>query len=135
MDNNELNGSIPILVAEDDPIARKVLKRTLIKEGHEVVTVGNGRKALELFKERFFPIIFTDWEMPEMNGLELCRAVRKLDISWYVFIIMLTSRDAKKDIVTGLESGADDYISKPFYPDELKSRLKVGIRILKLERS
>ena len=76
MNINDLNGLFPILVAEDDPVARKILERTLQRKGHEVVSVENGRKAFELFKERFFPIILTDWMMPEMNGLELCRAVR-----------------------------------------------------------
>ncbi|MBW2054325.1 MAG: diguanylate cyclase, partial [Deltaproteobacteria bacterium] len=132
---NDANGGFPILVAEDDPVARKILKRTLITEGHEVVSVENGRKAFDLFKERFFPIILTDWMMPEMNGLELCRAVRNHQTSGYVFVIILTSKDSKKDIVTGLTAGADDYVNKPFNPPELKARIKTCMRILELERS
>ena len=135
MNINDANGRFPILVAEDDPVARKILKRTLITEGHEVVSVENGRKAFDLFKERFFPIILTDWMMPEMNGLELCRAVRNHKTSGYVFVIILTSKDSKKDIVTGLNSGADDYVNKPFNPPELKARIKTCMRILELERS
>lgn len=135
MNINDLNGHFPILVAEDDPVARKILERTLQREGHEVVSVENGRKAFELFKERFFPIILTDWMMPEMNGLELCRAIRKHDAPGYVFVIILTSKDSKDDIVSGLNSGADDYISKPFNPPELKARIKTCVRILELERS
>lgn len=135
MNISDLNGHFPILVAEDDPIARKILEKTLIKEGHEVVSVENGRKAFDLFKERFFPIILTDWMMPEMNGIELCRAVRNHQASGYVFIILLTSKDSKDDIVTGLNSGADDYVSKPFNPPELKARIKTCMRILELEKS
>ncbi len=135
MNISDLNGHFPILVAEDDPIARKILEKTLIKEGHEVVSVENGRKAFALFKERFFPIILTDWMMPEMNGIELCRAVRNHQASGYVFIIILTSKDSKDDIVTGLNSGADDYVSKPFNPPELKARIKTCMRILELEKS
>jgi diguanylate cyclase (GGDEF)-like protein len=132
---SDLNGHFPILVAEDDPVARKILEKTLIKEGHEVVSVENGRKAFDLFKERFFPIILTDWMMPEMDGIELCRAVRNHQASGYVFVIILTARDSKDDIVTGLNSGADDYVQKPFNPSELKARINTCMRILELERS
>jgi len=132
---SDVNGHFPILVAEDDPVARKILEKTLIKEGHEVVSVENGRKAFDLFKERFFPIILTDWMMPEMDGIELCRAVRNHQASGYVFVIILTSKDSKNDIVTGLNSGADDYVNKPFNPPELKARIKTCMRILELERS
>ena len=124
-----------ILVVEDEPIGRKVLKRTLNREGYEVKSVENGAEALELFKETFFPIVITDWMMPEMNGLELCKAIRKQPAPGYVYIIMLTARDSKEDIVKGLEAGADDFMSKPFSPAELKSRIKTGTRILKLEKS
>ncbi|RZB36411.1 MAG: hypothetical protein SRB2_02236 [Desulfobacteraceae bacterium Eth-SRB2] len=135
MNISDSNGHFPILVAEDDPVARKILEKTLIKEGHEVVSVENGRKAFDLFKQRFFPIILTDWMMPEMDGIELCRAVRNHQASGYVFIIILTSKDSKDDIVTGLNSGADDYVNKPFNPPELKARIKTCMRILELERS
>ena len=135
MNISDLNGHFPILVAEDDPVARKILEKTLIKEGHEVVSVENGRKAFDLFKERFFPIILTDWMMPEMDGIELCRAVRNHQASGYVFVIILTARDSKDDIVTGLNSGADDYVHKPFNPSELKARINTCMRILELERS
>jgi two-component system cell cycle response regulator len=131
----DLNSHFPILVAEDDAIARRILERTLIKEGHEVVSAENGRKAFDIFRERFFPIILTDWMMPEMDGLELCRAVRNHQNSGYVFVIILTSKDSKDDIVTGLNAGADDYVHKPFNPPELKARIKTCMRILELERS
>nr|HID58048.1 response regulator [Desulfobacterales bacterium] len=124
-----------LLIAEDDPVSRKILETTLTKAGYEVVSVENGRKAFELFKERFFPIVLTDWVMPEMDGLELCRAIRESRPSGYVFIVLLTARDSKESIITGLEAGADDYLTKPFNHAELIARLNTGKRILKLERS
>ncbi|MDL1963117.1 MAG: diguanylate cyclase [Deltaproteobacteria bacterium] len=125
----------PILVAEDNPVSRKLLEKTLVKAGHKVVSVENGRKALEVFKEVFFPIVLTDWMMPEMDGLELCRAIRKDTSKGYVFIVLLTAKDSKDDIVSGLEAGADDYLTKPLNNAELIARIKTGIRILELERA
>jgi len=97
--------------------------------------VENGRRALEEFDKRFFPIVITDWMMPEVNGLELCESIRGANFSGYVYILILTAKDSKDDIVDGLKSGADDYLIKPFNPDELIARLNTGVRILKLERS
>lgn len=125
----------PILLAEDDKVSRKLLKLHLTKAGYRVVSVPNGREAIEKFNENFFPIIVTDWEMPEMDGPELVRTVRGTEAQGYVFIILLTSRDSKEDTISGLESGADDYLTKPFDPAELMARLKTGIRILNLEKS
>jgi len=78
MGKHELAHYFPILVAEDNPISRQFLKKTLVKAGHEITSVENGCKALELFSERFFPIVFTDWMMPEMDGLTLCRAYERI---------------------------------------------------------
>ena len=125
----------PILVAEDNPVSRKILEKILVKAGHEVVSAGDGQKAMELFNEKFFPIVLTDWMMPKMNGLQLCKAIRKKKSTGYVFIILLTARDSKDDIVKGLEAGADDYLCKPFNHAELLARVNSGIRLLKLEKS
>lgn len=125
----------PILLAEDDLISRRLCQKILAREGFAVTTVANGREALELFRQRFFPIILTDWQMPEMEGPELCRAIREENPDRYVFIVMLTSKGAKDDIISGLEAGADDYITKPAHPAELVARIRTGIRILELERS
>ncbi len=130
-----MGDKFPILIAEDHPVSRKLLEKALIKSGHEVVSVDNGRKALELFNNNFFPIVLTDWIMPEMTGLELCKAIRENDTPGYVFIVLLTSNDSKNDIVTGLKAGADDYLTKPFNNAELIARLNTGKRILKLEKS
>ncbi len=112
-----------------------MVEKNLLKAGYEVISVENGCKAWELFRKRFFPIIITDWMMPEMNGLELCRAIRGDTSRGYVFIIILTSNDSKDDIVSGLEAGADDYLTKPPDPAELIARIKTGTRILNLEKS
>ncbi len=124
-----------ILLAEDNPVSCKLIEKTLIKAGYDVTTAINGRHALEQFNEKFFPIVITDWMMPQMDGLDLCRAIRSSTSEGYVYIILLTARDSKEDIVAGLKAGADDYLSKPVSHPELTARLSSGIRILELERS
>ena len=131
----KMKNTFSVLIVEDDHISRRMLAKALTTEGHRVVSVENGRKALDSYKNEFFQIVLTDWNMPEMNGLELCQAIRERHSSSYVFIILLTSRDSKQDIIAGLEAGADDYLTKPFDPTELIARLNTGIRILELERS
>jgi two-component system, cell cycle response regulator len=130
-----LKNAFPILIAEDDPVSRKLMEMTLRQAGYEVVSTENGLEALKVFKERFFPIILTDWGMPEMDGLELCRAIRENPTEGYVFIFLITARDSKKDIIVGLEAGADDYLTKPFDRFELIARLKTALRVLELEKS
>ena len=97
--------NFPILLAEDEPVSRKLLEVSLTKAGYSVVSVANGRIAVDKFTEIFFPIIVTDWEMPEMDGPEMVRIIRETSTQGYVYIIMLTSRDSKADTVSGLESG------------------------------
>ena len=130
-----MSNRFPILLTEDDLVSRKMLEKSLLSEGYEVTSVENGRKALRLFKNKFFPIVITDWIMPEMDGLELCRAIRRENSKGYVFIIIVTVKDSKNDIVEGLEAGADDYLTKPIDRAELLARIRTGIRILKLEKS
>jgi len=125
----------PVLVAEDNPVSRKLLEKALHKAGYEVVAVENGRVALDYLKKTFCPIVLTDWMMPEMDGPDLCRAIRASEFQGYVFVILLTAKDSKTDIIEGLEAGADDYLTKPFNPAELMARLNTGKRILELERS
>jgi len=125
----------PILLADDDLISRQLCKKILARQGFTVTTAANGREALELFRQRFFPIVLTDWEMPEMEGPELCRAIRDENPDRYVFIVMLTTKGSKEDIISGLSAGADDYLTKPAHYAELVTRIKTGIRILELERS
>ncbi len=130
-----MKNDFPILVVEDNPVSRKLLEMTLRRAGYEVVSAEDGQEALALFKKRFFPIILTDLEMPEMDGLELCRAIRGNPAEGYVYIFLITARDSKKDIIVGLEAGADDYLTKPFNRSELIARLKTALRVLELEKS
>jgi len=130
-----LENRFPVLIVEDDPVSRMLLELTLVKAGYEVVSAKDGREALALFEKRFFPIVFTDWMMPEMDGLQLCRTIRKNVSTGYVFIFLLTARDSRDDMIAGLEAGADDYLTKPFDRLELFARLKTANRILELEKS
>ena len=127
--------SIPILVVDDDPVSRTLLKRILIRAGYKVTAAENGREALQTLKDNFSPIVISDWMMPEMDGIEFCKAIRNTDFPGYIFFILITSRDTKDDLVLGLEAGADDYLTKPFNHTELKARLNTAERILKLEKS
>jgi len=125
----------PVLVAEDNTVSRLFLEKAISQIGYKVTSVKNGVQAVAAFQERFFPILVTDWMMPEMDGLELCRTIREADLPGYVYILLLTAREASGDIVAGFESGADDFLKKPFQQPELKARLATGARILNLERN
>jgi two-component system cell cycle response regulator len=123
-----------ILIAEDDAISRTLLERTLQRAGYAVIAVENGAQAIaELIKQDAPRLALLDWIMPEMDGLEVCREIRRRKEQAYTYLILLSSRESKGDIVVGLESGADDYLTKPFDVDELKARLRTGHRILELE--
>jgi two-component system, cell cycle response regulator len=126
---------VAILLAEDDPVTRMLMTRFLKKAGYEVDAVGDGTEALEHMSRRYYPILVTDWEMPEMDGVELCKAVRSLQLDGYVYALLLTARNAKEHIIAGLEAGADDYLIKPVHEPELIARLNTGRRILALEHS
>src|SRR5271163_3113847 len=123
-----------ILIADDDGLTRRLLQKTLKEAGYEVVTAEDGRAALECLSGKDRPrLALLDWIMPGLNGLEVCREVRRHSEFPYIYMILLTARTSKEDVVRGLESGADDYLTKPFNLDELKARLRCGDRILKLE--
>jgi two-component system cell cycle response regulator len=123
-----------ILIAEDDAISRTLLERTLQRAGYAIVSVENGAQAIvELTKQDAPRLALLDWIMPEMDGVEVCREIRRRKERAYTYLILLSSRESKGDIVAGLESGADDYLTKPFNVDELKARLRTGHRILELE--
>jgi two-component system cell cycle response regulator len=126
---------ISVLVAEDHPATGMLLKKLLTKAGYDVTTARNGREALDRFRSNFFPIVLIDWMMPEMDGLELCEAIRKLSSQGYVYVIFLTGKNSKDDVVEALETGADDYVTKPFDRSELLARIRTGQRIVTLERS
>lgn len=123
-----------ILIADDESVSRRLLGAALTRMGHEVVSAENGRQAWELLENEPFRLVIADWEMPEMDGLELVQHIRsQVSPKRYVYIILLTSRGEKKDIVGGLDAGADDYLTKPFDAQELKVRIKTGQRIIDLE--
>ena len=123
-----------ILIAEDERITRRSLHRQLERWGHEVVAVEDGVEAWEQFQRHSFDIVVTDWDMPRMDGLELVQRIRSGDGASYVYLIMLTGRSEKHDLVAGMEAGADDFLAKPFDRDELRVRLSAGERIINLER-
>lgn len=127
--------TFPILIVDDNRLQRSVLEANLKAAGYDVVAAENGMEALEIFRKGYYPIVMTDWVMPEMSGLELCRAIRKDDSGRYTYIIILTSLDSKNDIIAGLEAGADEYLVKPAHQAELTARLKTARRILDLEQS
>lgn len=122
-----------ILIAEDDRISRLLLQKTLGKMGHEIMVTENGEQAWQAFQAHEPDMVISDWMMPEMDGLDLCRRIRISPKKTYSYIILLTARDTTTDLVEVFDAGADDYIIKPFKPDELRSRIKSGERIAALE--
>jgi len=123
------------LVAEDDAASRILLQKMLTKWGYDVVTARNGAEAWEVLTSDIPPdVVVLDWMMPELDGVEVCRRVRALDLSSPPYLILLTSRGDKADIATGLEAGAADYVQKPFDHDELRARLLVGRRYAELNK-
>lgn len=122
-----------ILVVDDDDIAVEILSSVLIQAGYEVTKAYNGEEALKRISENDIRLVISDWDMPYVNGLELCQAVRRRSSSGYVYVILLTSHDSSEEIVEGLSAGADDFIVKPFHPAELMARVQAGERVLALE--
>ncbi|MFZ6027646.1 MAG: GGDEF domain-containing response regulator [Chloroflexota bacterium] len=122
-----------ILIIDDDNTYRKLLCNILTGKGHEVVEAESGNAAWEMLQSTHYAFIITDWMMPGVSGPELVSRIRKADFPHYTYIIMLTARNAREDIVNGLEAGADDYLTKPFDLDELRARVAIGERILRLE--
>ena len=123
-----------ILIAEDDAISRRLLQATLTKWGHEVAVTAHGEEAWQALQQPDAPaLIILDWLMPGMDGVEICRRARARDALQSAYIILLTARTNKDDIVEGLQSGADDYVTKPFDHAELRARVQVGIRVLSLQ--
>jgi len=123
-----------ILIAEDSPTSRRVLEIVLAKWGYEVVSTVDGKEAWEKLQGADAPrLAVLDWMMPEMSGVEVCRRLRRSDTRSPTYVILLTARDAKKDLVEGLNAGADDYVAKPFDHGELRARIEVGCRVIELQ--
>lgn len=124
-----------VLIAEDDSASCVVLERTLRGWGHDVVVTRDGTEAWDALSREDAPrLAILDWMMPGLEGPELCRRTRALARPIPTYLILLTARDSTNDIVNGLESGADDYVTKPFDRNELRSRVRVGERVLALQQ-
>ena len=125
-----------ILIAEDDEISRRILQVTLKTAGHEVIATENGAAAWAILEKNDSPnLAVLDWMMPEMDGLEVCRRARQQPTVTPVYIILLTAKAQKSDVVQGLEAGANDYILKPFNRDELRARVRVGETVVSLRQN
>ncbi len=123
-----------VLIAEDDPISRRMLQAFLVKWGYEVVVTTQGDEAWGVLQGDDSPqLAILDWMMPGKDGVDLCRGVRQREGRAYTYLILLTARGHKQDIVEGLEAGADDYVTKPFDPFEMRARLRAGRRIIELQ--
>lgn len=124
-----------VLIAEDERITRRALQTQLEDWGHDVVAAEDGAVAREHLRTNSFDLVVTDWDMPRMDGRALIEYIRRNSQSGYTYLIMLTGRSEKSDLVAGMEAGADDFLAKPFDRDELRVRLHAGERIIQLERA
>lgn len=124
-----------ILIAEDEPISLRSLERQLGRWGHDVTAAADGAEAWQAFQEGEFDVVVSDWEMPEITGVELIRLIRGAPDRAFVYIIMLTGRTQTDDLVKGIAAGADDFLTKPFEKAELEVRLLAGERLVRLERA
>ena len=124
-----------VLIADDDPVSRRLLQSDLQKWGYEVTVAMDGAEAWRLFQEGDFALVISDWMMPGLDGPELIRRIRACEKPNYVYTILLTAMSHKEELVQGMEAGADDFVSKPFDRNELHVRLRAGERIFKLEQA
>jgi DNA-binding response OmpR family regulator len=124
--------SIPVVIAEDDPVSRRLITTIIEMGGHRTIVTNDGDEAMSALRAQKKPCIaVVDWMMPGVDGAEICRRIRESDRS--VYIIMVTARGTKKDTVEGIDHGADDYLVKPFDPEELLARIRTGLRVLKAQ--
>ena len=122
-----------ILIAEDDKDSRELLSWLLQKLGYQVVATENGKEAWEAYRRGRFRLVISDLLMPDIDGLELVRRIRAQKQAKYTYIILVTALIGKKDYLEGMEAGADDFVTKPFDPDELKARLRVAERTISFQ--
>jgi phosphoserine phosphatase RsbU/P len=136
----EIVGHLPatlplrVLVVDDSKAQRKILSLSLVRWGYDVVEAASGEEALALCREECFDLVLSDWMMPGMTGLQFCKEFRALPRDGYGYFILLTSKSEKAEIADGLHGGADDFLTKPVSPDELRARLRAGERILGMQQ-
>jgi len=124
-----------VLLTDDEPVQRMLIGRMLSRAGYEVVMAEDGQQALQMMQQGEYCLLITDWEMPNLDGIGLCRSIRSMKLPHYTYTILLTSRDASEHVVMGLQAGADDYLTKPIIEPELLARLNTGKRLVEMERS
>jgi len=123
-----------VVIAEDDPISREVVSSHLRNWGYEILVARNGREALEALRAERGPVLAVlDWMMPEIDGVEVCRQVRQMEKM--IYVLLLTARSAKEQLVEAFTAGVDDFLAKPFHKDELRARLTAGLRVLTLQNT
>ncbi len=124
-----------VLIAEDDPVFRRILQSCLQSWNYQVRACDNGLDAWNVLQQEHAPqMAILDWMMPGMDGIEMCKRIRRLQLDPYRYVLLLTAKDDKHDVVQGLEAGADDYLTKPFNVDELHARVRADKRILELQK-
>lgn len=125
-----------VLIAEDDVVSRHVLEATLVKFGYEVVVAADGQEAWIVLQREDAPsLAILDWMMPKVDGSEICRRIRAVPAATPPYLILLTAKSGKGDVVAGLDAGANDYLTKPFDREELRARVQVGAQVVELQRN
>jgi sigma-B regulation protein RsbU (phosphoserine phosphatase) len=125
--------AMKILIVEDDTESRETLQTLLELDGHDVTSTQNGNEGWQAFEGGNFPVVISDWLMPEMDGLELCRRIRAAERLSYSYVLLVSALKGKSSYLQGMAAGADDFVSKPYDPDELKTRLIVAARIIGIQ--
>jgi two-component system chemotaxis response regulator CheY len=125
---------IRVLVADDSAVSRKLVEHTLSEKQYSLVFAKSGRETIDLFAEHHPALVIVDWMMPDLTGIEICKHIRTNTQGSYTYIILLTGMSGKESVIEGLAAGADDYLTKPFHPEELIARVGVGLRIMELQR-
>jgi sigma-B regulation protein RsbU (phosphoserine phosphatase) len=125
---------VKILLVDDDPVARGIHSMILELQGHEVLEASDGELAWKMVQEGQSSFVVSDWMMPNLAGVDLCRRIRAADLDHYVYVILCTSKGAKSDLIEGMDAGADDFLVKPISPEELRVKVRAGERVLSLQQ-
>ena len=123
-----------ILLVDDDPVARRIHSTLLKAQGHEVLEASDGELGWRLVEEGQITFVVSDWMMPRLAGVDLCRRIRAAAFDHYVYVILCTSRGEKADLIEGMDAGADDFLVKPVGPEELRVKVRAGERVLTLQQ-